>query len=124
MLQESGARPNVFGRISIELRDRTFFRGFLYVVHVTPDNLLSLRIINHHGFGAFGILFASSIHGDIARFLILSLLWGGSTFIGQTSTLFSYLSLTLGGLMFCNHICCYTNGGSRRHAARGRLGTA
>jgi hypothetical protein len=39
---------NVFGGIGIKLGDRPFFGWLLDIVDVIPNDLLRLRVVNHH----------------------------------------------------------------------------
>ena len=39
---------NVFSGIGIKLGDRSLFGGFFDIVDVIPNDLLSLRVVNHH----------------------------------------------------------------------------
>jgi hypothetical protein len=39
---------NVFSGIGIKLGDRSLFRGLLDIVNIIPNNLLRLRVVDHH----------------------------------------------------------------------------
>jgi hypothetical protein len=43
-----GPVPDVFRRIGIELGNGSFFRRLLYIIDVISNNLIRLRVINHH----------------------------------------------------------------------------
>jgi hypothetical protein len=56
----------VLSGVCVVLGDRTFFRRSLQVVDVVTDNLLSLRVIDHHRFGTRRIFLTHGVHRDVA----------------------------------------------------------
>jgi hypothetical protein len=95
-----GPGSNVFRGIGIEFRDRSFFRRLFDIVDIISNDLLCLRVVDHHRFRTRRILFTHGIHREVARLPVSGLALRRRIFISESRPFFGILTLTFGSLVF------------------------